>query len=759
MSIGKVYYWLSANLVGHRLPTYQRVYYSSLMSEIIAQPSPDKTLALTALALVAGIHNVGGIPLTFEELQAAIAVHTGLTDRTFTKAHLVECTKGFFEISDVVMPFHNSAGTFLAEECGETLQSFDTAKFCIWTIRNWHDGYLQMPAGPLHNQTVQRLRAQPFVAYCLRHWAAYLCLTTSPETTQAGLTFLYEEYERDTVIQEMMFLAVNTHMTNDFWTGGGPLHVAAWFGLVVAPGEVQQQNGFPDPNSREPNKGRTPLHLACSRGHSHAALALMRMGTDLSIQDQDGRTPLWNAVDNGDVPTLRALLQDPQTAEQREQLRRAINARNAHFGNQTVLMLALQRVYDDDGLNEIVALLLRQPYLDPGIQDSAGRTALHIAASSPFSTGLQMLIASTLIDLDFSLRDAAGRTPLIAAISSGQYLGNNKNHLSSLIDRASRHVTFDVNAVDNHGRSILHFAAMDEGYLPMVRQLRTAKASDSVVNMRDEHGRTPLHVAVVYLEAADDDGVVMSLKAAGVDLAASDEQGMTAYDLAVQQNRPWKDNIRPEGYATQQRACLIPWDYAFNNPEEFAGRLDNLPLEVLEQSDPTGCTLLHWAVYTEQMAAVESLLNQGQVNANAQDLGFQTALQIALEKGDLEIVQLLLDHGVDVNIAGARGRSPLECAFDIIDYDSRLRGAMVLIKSGARQVVAQETLQEILNYAIRCGDLETVEPLLAGGANLFLYCRDGLLPSEVAKDERASEQMIELLRIREQDVFGNIAVE
>nr|DAD24397.1 TPA_asm: hypothetical protein HUJ06_025861 [Nelumbo nucifera] len=46
----------------------------------------------------------------------------------------------------------------------------------------------------------------------------------------------------------------------------------------------------------EDSKGRTPLHMAASRGHEECVLVLLKHGCKINTQDVDGNTPLWDAV-------------------------------------------------------------------------------------------------------------------------------------------------------------------------------------------------------------------------------------------------------------------------------------------------------------------------------------------------------------------------------------------------------------------------------------------------------------------------------
>ncbi|CAM9578981.1 unnamed protein product [Ectocarpus fasciculatus] len=54
--------------------------------------------------------------------------------------------------------------------------------------------------------------------------------------------------------------------------------------------------------------GRTPLHLACSKGSAAVALALLEAGAEPNVGDDDGRTPVHHAASNGRRDVIAVLL-------------------------------------------------------------------------------------------------------------------------------------------------------------------------------------------------------------------------------------------------------------------------------------------------------------------------------------------------------------------------------------------------------------------------------------------------------------------
>ncbi|WOL11933.1 potassium channel AKT2 [Canna indica] len=44
------------------------------------------------------------------------------------------------------------------------------------------------------------------------------------------------------------------------------------------------------------SRGRTPLHIAASKGYEDCVLVLLNHACNIHIQDMDGNTPLWDAI-------------------------------------------------------------------------------------------------------------------------------------------------------------------------------------------------------------------------------------------------------------------------------------------------------------------------------------------------------------------------------------------------------------------------------------------------------------------------------
>ncbi|EEF32836.1 Potassium channel AKT2/3, putative [Ricinus communis] len=67
------------------------------------------------------------------------------------------------------------------------------------------------------------------------------------------------------------------------------------------------------------SKGRTPLHIAASKGHEECVMVLLRHGCNIHLRDINGNTALWDALSSKHQTIFRILhhfasISDPQTA-------------------------------------------------------------------------------------------------------------------------------------------------------------------------------------------------------------------------------------------------------------------------------------------------------------------------------------------------------------------------------------------------------------------------------------------------------------
>ncbi|CAB0043600.1 unnamed protein product [Trichogramma brassicae] len=159
-------------------------------------------------------------------------------------------------------------------------------------------------------------------------------------------------------------------------------------------------------------KGRTPLHLALSRGYNDLAALLLISGADPNLADLEGSTPL-HAICKGDRDDGELV---KMFFEINEDIQRMVQVNALDKFGRTPLHLALY-----SGHTSLIKFLLTYG-VSLDLADAEGTTPLHIFCRKKYDDDLMKMFFDTteaegqsvLIDA----RDKKGRTPLQWAVAS-----------------------------------------------------------------------------------------------------------------------------------------------------------------------------------------------------------------------------------------------------------------------------------------------------------------------------------------------------
>ncbi|TVY34151.1 Protein TANC1, partial [Lachnellula occidentalis] len=86
------------------------------------------------------------------------------------------------------------------------------------------------------------------------------------------------------------------------------------------------------------------------------------------------------------------------------------------------------------------------------------------------------------------------------------------------------------------------------------------------------------------------------------------------------------------------------------------------PSDICYKTSPTTIPLLHVAIRTRKKSMIRLLLRRGVSTINEQDSDGRTALHVAAQSGDEEMVETLLKHGADPKALDKHGLDALHCA-------------------------------------------------------------------------------------------------
>lgn len=371
------------------------------------------------------------------------------------------------------------------------------------------------------------------------------------------------------------------------------------------------------------------------------------------------------------------------------------------------------------------------------------------------------LCADSRIDVN-AVTDRGRQTALMQAASMSH---------TPVLEALLKTEKIQVNLRDEYGATALTHAAY-AGSLESVQALLSHKEID--INVRNNgDGFTPLHLAAFH----GHDSIVHALLAKGADIDAKDNKGGTPLRRAMDRGHEntVEEFVKHAGLHDKSTDCegrTLLFSACIHGHCEFIRRLLDARFDI-NSTDNNGQTPLHHAVLSGKAPAVRLLLENGaekMVDANG-----QSAADLAKEKCDREILELLEGRPVDINDAdlpattlalrGASlalearagemnsdickpdsvGETPLaiaiysrnpECARIILRaHDERGQSVDSISKSGRTP----------MHEAVDAGDLEMVQLLLAHDPNLDIRDIRGNTPLTAAAGWHNADMVIALL--------------
>jgi ankyrin repeat protein len=307
------------------------------------------------------------------------------------------------------------------------------------------------------------------------------------------------------------------------------------------------------------------------------------------------------------------------------------------------------------------ALIRRKASMELGSADEW--TALHKAVDLGYLEMVRLLLSH---GARIAAKTSRGLYPLHRACGRGHY-----EIMELLLDHGA-----SVEAETNDGWTALHGAARS-GRKEVVEILLQHGSNP---NLETKEGRTPLHHACRGGHAE----IVRLLLAHGADPMVKDRHGQYPIHRAAKCDDPHV-----------LKMLLI------SDPDQ------------LSQRDALSATPLDVAESTGSFAAADFLRH-----ARCSELGLagitKTALELAIEDGDAQLVKVLLDDGADVNAIKPRAWTALEQALQ----NDREEIALLLLQAGADVDAIGAHGWRALHVAARKGNANTVKLCVDHGADI-----------------------------------------
>jgi uncharacterized protein len=327
-----------------------------------------------------------------------------------------------------------------------------------------------------------------------------------------------------------------------------------------------------------------------------------------------------------------------------EQMQKLQVAAKTHTSNPE-LIVALGRK-DSERVQQLLSL-----DADANVYDSKGKSALMYAATA----GDWSLVSALLEhDADALRQDNDGNTAFHYALESGDYFTALGLINPNLIDKANKQSTTPLGI------------ALKNKNIEALELLLQFKAN---IILLDTFGRSPLMLAVKAYQGKADLAfckiALTLLLQAGTDVNAQDKAGNTALHYAVESNSKELVQLLINAHAclstpnTKNETALMLAKKL--NYTSIATLFESIEKEKHEWLQESKGTELMYAVKSENISETKKLLAQG-VKVNTQDSYCWTALVYAVEKGNSELVTLLLDTGANPCIKLSSGHSVLSYA-------------------------------------------------------------------------------------------------
>jgi len=397
---------------------------------------------------------------------------------------------------------------------------------------------------------------------------------------------------------------------------------------------------------------------------------LLDVGVFTELRDSEGRTPLRIAIENRDIPSVCKLL-DAKA-----------NVNAATDGGVSVLGIAVER-----GEAAIVDQLLAAGARTDGLMPDGDK----ILPWAIRNGRLHFVRAMMKSGADPHLKDRAGNPLLHVAMESGR-----RDLTESLIELGA-----DPGATNGAGESTIQ-VAIRQGWLDEVPRLAAAGADPNrigtdgktLLDQAMEDGNRDL--ASLFLKVGADPNHRHPASQVGTAL----ERAFAARDLSFFTLFLDQGCKPPEG---NWNAWL--WK-AYENRNQEAARLllSHGAKAILPNHDQH--VLAEIAAFQGEGDFLKLLLDYGSPVGNA--------LYAASERGDLEILSLLISSGQPVNVTRVPSyETPLSIAL----RNKHDRVAALLIKNGANLALRLSEGQPPLHLAIALGCSGTVKALLDAGVD------------------------------------------
>jgi ankyrin repeat protein len=294
-------------------------------------------------------------------------------------------------------------------------------------------------------------------------------------------------------------------------------------------------------------------------------------------------------------------------------------------------------------------------------------------------------------------------TTLLYYVLRGDYVENIDKIVMKLLKNGA-----DISATDNDGNNALMFALINDIDSISTIEIIMHYIIDNnnkmnIINMQNKDGNTALMLATdsKFLDNDIDEiaKIVKMLLENGADISATDNDGNNALMHAL-------INIKP--YQSHQIIMQL-----------LTNIIDNNKMNIINMQNKAGNNALILAIENFQDDIVEMLVDHD-VNINVKNKAGNTALRFAMFYDNKRIVEMLLDRGVDITETDNDGNTALMFAIQMKkNIDARF------IPDDATINMQNKSLNTALMLATRYNRNDIADILIHRGADIKIQNREG----------------------------------
>lgn len=185
---------------------------------------------------------------------------------------------------------------------------------------------------------------------------------------------------------------------------------------------------------------------------------------------------------------------------------------------------------------------------------------------------------------------------------------------------------------------------------------------------------------------------------------------------------------------------LVEVHYHVNEVHYDVNENDGYDLNESDDEEPLDYTALHCAVLNNNLEMVQVLVEAG-ADINARDAFECTPLlySVASKNGDVSIAKLLVEKGADVFVRDKNDRSALKLALENRHFEIAKLIVQVITRSGININAQDRTGSTLLMNAVDHGDPEFVKCIIDAGADVNARNTDGKTALAKALDRKDLE--------------------